>query len=95
MTDETEKVTEKNINIATDKERTWQSILFNCDCHSIDDVVLRLQKAIGCSEEQAFQYANTAEQFGCVTYFTGSQEECNKVAKPLAAIALDVVVEPI
>jgi ATP-dependent Clp protease adapter protein ClpS len=94
MVDVTKKDTDKNTNTATDKERTWQSILFNCDCHSIDDVVLRLQQAIGCSEEQAFQYATTAEKFGCVTYFTGSQEECNKVAKPLAAIALDVVVEP-
>lgn len=78
-----------------DTERKWQAILFNCDCHSIDDVVLRLQQAIGCTDEQGYLYARTAEKFGCVTFFTGTQEECNKVAKPLAAIALDVVVEPV
>lgn len=95
MSSSPRKSTQKNTNTALDKERTWQSILFNCDCHSIDDVALRLQQAIGCTEEQAYNYAATAEQFGCVTYFTGSQEECNRVAKPLASIGIDVVVEPL
>lgn len=91
----TKQSKETDTNTDIEIEKNWQAILFDCDCHSIDDVILRLQQAIGCTEEQAYLYAQTAEQFGCVTFFTGSKEECLKVAKPLTAIALDVVVESV
>src|SRR2546430_17144271 len=43
----------------------WMTILHNCDCHTFEQVVKQLQKAIGCSEakgwELAWQVHNTGK----------------------------------
>jgi ATP-dependent Clp protease adaptor protein ClpS len=75
------------------QDKNHEVILFNCDCHSFDTVVVQLMKATGCTEMQAVMYADVAEQFGLVTVFYGSREACIGVAKILASIALDVKVQ--
>ncbi|MCA9354903.1 MAG: ATP-dependent Clp protease adaptor ClpS [Candidatus Kaiserbacteria bacterium] len=78
-----------------EKEKRWHVLLFNCECHTYDDVVEAVTEAIGCTVEQAIQYALVAEQFGQVSIFTGSYEECRKVERPLVRIGLRSVVEPV
>ena len=35
----------------------WMTILHNCDCHTFEQVVKQLQKAIGCSEAKGWELA--------------------------------------
>jgi len=35
----------------------WITILHNCDCHTFEDVVKQLMKAIACSEEKGWEIA--------------------------------------
>jgi hypothetical protein len=85
----------KKRNAKTNLEKIWHVLLFNCECHSYDEVVSGLQEAIGCSAERALQYALVAEQFGCVSIFSGSHEECKKVERPLIRIGLRTAVEQV
>jgi hypothetical protein len=78
----------------TDKEKVWQVLLFNCECHSYDDVVEAHLEAIGCTVDQAIQYALVAEEFGYVSIFQGTYAECKKVVRPLLRIGLRGEVEP-
>ena len=73
-------------------DHEWRTVLSNCYCHSFDEVVEQLIKAIGCSTATASQLAHTAEQFSNVVVFNGSYEKCEKVAEVLGSIGLDVKV---
>ena len=35
----------------------WMTILHNCDCHTFEQVVRQLQKAIACSEAEGWEIA--------------------------------------
>ena len=35
----------------------WMTVLHNCDCHTFEEVVKQLMKAIGCSEERGWELA--------------------------------------
>ena len=65
-------------------------ILYNCDCHSFDEVILQLQKAAGYSEERAEEIANEAHFRGRAIAYTGSAEDCERVANVLRSIRLQV-----
>ncbi len=67
-----------------------QTVLFNCYCHSFDEVTEQLMKAIKCSSETASQLAKVAEMMGSVTVFRGDQRSCEAVADILGAIGLNV-----
>jgi len=71
---------------------SWQTILFNCNCHSFDDVIEQLMKAINCSSAKASQLAQVADQFGSVKVYEGDKEACERVADILGGIGLLVKV---
>jgi ATP-dependent Clp protease adaptor protein ClpS len=73
-------------------ELVWHTVLFNCYCHTFDEVIEQLMKAIGCSATTGSQLANVAEQFGSVSVYTGSEAQCEKVADILGSTGLDVKV---
>jgi ATP-dependent Clp protease adaptor protein ClpS len=68
----------------------WIVILYNCDCHTFDEVVGQLQKATGCTAERAWQIAVEAHYRGRAVAHTGSEEECDRAAAVLRAIRLRV-----
>jgi ATP-dependent Clp protease adapter protein ClpS len=68
-------------------------VVHNDNVHSFDEVILQLQKAIGCSEEKGEALAWEIHNNGKAVVFTGDLEECNKVAKILEEIELLVTVE--
>ena len=70
----------------------WNVILFNCNCHTFDDVIEQLMLAIGCSSEKASQLAQVADQFGEVKVYEGSNEDCERVANIIGSIGLVVKV---
>jgi ATP-dependent Clp protease adapter protein ClpS len=70
----------------------WMTILHNCDCHTFEDVVRQLQKAIGCSEAEGWDIAWQVHNTGKAVVKIGSETECVKVGNILAAIGLVVTV---
>ena len=42
----------------------WNTLLFNCNCHSFDDVARQLMKAIRVSYERGMNIANTVHTSG-------------------------------
>ena len=68
----------------------WIVILYNCECHTFDDVEMILQKATGCSLEKAEAIAMEVHTRGRAICFSGTQEECDRVAKIIASIRLQV-----
>ena len=65
-------------------------ILYNCDCHSFEQVEEQLQKAIGCTLEKAEAFAMEVHTTGRSIVFSGSDAECEKVANVLREIKLQV-----
>lgn len=65
-------------------------ILYNDDYHGMDEVVLQLQKATGCSIEQAALVMLEAHTLGRAVAHTGSQDECERAASVLRQIRLQV-----
>ena len=65
-------------------------ILYNCDCHTFEQVEEQLQKATGCTLEKAEAFAIEVDTTGRAIVFSGSDEECEKVANILRQIRLQV-----
>ena len=83
------KLTPKS-TLNTDSEHDWRTVLFNCYCHSQDEVLEQLMKALKCSSDTASKLMQVAETMGSVTVFRGDQEYCGKVADVLGATGLVV-----
>ncbi|MGI4790847.1 MAG: ATP-dependent Clp protease adaptor ClpS [Janthinobacterium lividum] len=65
-------------------------ILYNCDCHTFEQVITQLQKAIGCTEEKGEAFAMEVHTTGRSIVYSGSDTECEKVANVLREIKLQV-----
>ena len=70
----------------------WITILFNCDCHTFEDVVKQLMKAISCSEDRGWEIAWEVHNTGKSVVKVGPETECVRVGNILAAIGLVVTV---
>jgi len=70
----------------------WITILYNCDCHTFEDVVKQLVKAIGCSEDRGWEIAWEVHNTGKSVVKVGPETECVRVGNILAAIGLVVTV---
>jgi ATP-dependent Clp protease adapter protein ClpS len=66
----------------------WNTILFNCSCHTFDDVAKQLMKAIRVSYERGMDIANTVHTTGKAVVYTGHRERCEAVAMVLEDIGL-------
>jgi ATP-dependent Clp protease adaptor protein ClpS len=78
------------------EERTGETggpfvvILYNCDCHTFEQVEVQLQKATGCTLEKAEAFAKEVDTTGRAIVYAGSQEKCEQVAGILRQIRLQV-----
>jgi len=70
----------------------WMTILHNCDCHTFEEVVKQLMKAIGCSEERGWELAWQVHNTGKAVVKVAPEAECVRVGNILAAIGLIVTV---
>jgi len=68
----------------------WIVILYDCDCHSFDDVETILQKATGCSLEKAEAIALEVHTKGRAICYSGTEEDCERVARIIGSIRLQV-----
>ncbi|MBI3296846.1 MAG: ATP-dependent Clp protease adaptor ClpS [Elusimicrobia bacterium] len=70
----------------------WRVVLFNCECHTFDEVERQLTKAVHCSLSQARAWSWEVHSKGCAVVYTGAQERCEAVAAVLEDIRLTVKV---
>jgi len=68
----------------------WVVILYNCDCHTYDDVINILMKAIQCSADDAYKIAYEVDTKGSSVCFRGNRKECERVHNIIASIKLQV-----
>lgn len=68
----------------------WKTVLFNCDCHSFEQVIRQLVKAINCGRQRAEVLAWEAHRSGSAVVYQGHRERCEAVAAVLEEIALQV-----
>ena len=66
----------------------WKTILFNCECHTFDDVEAQLIKAIRCSLSQARKFSMEVHTQGSAVVYSGHKERCEAVAMVLEDIGL-------
>jgi ATP-dependent Clp protease adaptor protein ClpS len=70
----------------------WMTVLHNCDCHTFEEVVKQLMKAIACSEERGWELAWQVHNTGRAVVKVGAETECVRVGNVLASIGLVVTV---
>src|SRR5690348_967926 len=83
---------QKSPTDGTTRGLPWSTILFNCNCHSFDDVARQLMKAIRVSYERGMQIASVVHHSGKAVVYTGPRERCEAVAMVLEDIGLIVKV---
>jgi ATP-dependent Clp protease adapter protein ClpS len=71
----------------------WKVVLYNDDIHTFDEVILQLQKAIGCSAQRAEKIAFEAHHRGKAVAYSGEFNECFRVMGVLREIQLVVEIE--
>jgi ATP-dependent Clp protease adapter protein ClpS len=68
----------------------WVVILYNCDCHSYEEVIFQVQKATGYSLEKAQWITHEAHINGRAVTYTGALDDCERVLNVLRSIKLQV-----
>jgi len=71
----------------------WRTLLYNDDYHSIGEVVRQVQKATGYSVEKSFEITMEVHTKGIAVCYTGSLDDCERVAQILKEIKLTVEVD--
>jgi ATP-dependent Clp protease adaptor protein ClpS len=82
----------KKADDGTTKKDPWHTILFNCDCHTFDQVARQLMKAVRVSYDQGMAIASIVHTQGSAVVYTGHRERCEAVAMVLEDIKLKVKV---
>ena len=70
----------------------WRTILFNCGCHTFDQVETQLIKAVHCSLSKARRTSMEVHTKGSAVVYLGARERCEAVASVLEDIGLRVKV---
>src|SRR5258705_12509611 len=70
----------------------WMTILHNCDCHTFDQVVKQLMKAIACSEERGWELAWQVHNTGKAVVKAAPGTEGVRDGNSLAPSGLSVTV---
>lgn len=76
----------------SERETGWSVILYNCECHTFDQVERILIKAVRCGLAQARAYSTEVDTKGSAVVYQGALERCEAVADAIGAIGLQVKV---
>jgi ATP-dependent Clp protease adaptor protein ClpS len=82
----------KPVDSGGDADEPWKTILFNCECHTFDQVERILIKATRCSLAQARAWSNEVHVKGSAVVYTGPREHCEAAADVIGSIGLKVLV---
>ena len=83
---------EEEVRSETTVEPPWITILWNCDCHTFEQVARQLMKAIACSYDEGMAIAGRVHNDGKAVVRVGPKTECTRVGRILAEIGLRVSV---
>jgi len=89
---ETRPVVEEETGRETALPPPWITFLWNCDCHTFEQVANQLVKAIACSYDEGMAIAWRVHTEGKADVRVGPRAECERVARVLAEIGLQVTV---
>ncbi len=78
---------EESPEYGVDKNSPWRAILFNCSCHSFEEVITQLVKC-GLSHFQAEFTAYEVHFKGQAIVFEGSKTEASRITRSLTFIGL-------
>jgi ATP-dependent Clp protease adaptor protein ClpS len=92
VTTKTGEVVERDIDEDVGRDSGWRTILFNCECHTFDDVERQLIKAVRCTLSRARQISMEVHTKGSAVVYQGARERCEAVAEVLGSIGLLVKV---
>lgn len=70
----------------------WKTLLFNCDCHTFDEVEKVVMKATRCTLSRARQISSEVHTKGSAVVYSGPRERCEAVADVIGAVGLRVKV---
>ncbi len=73
-------------------ESGWKTVLFNCRCHTFDEVERQLIKATGCSLSRARAMSWEVHSKGSSVVYEGTAQRCEAAALILEDIGLIVQV---
>lgn len=90
MDDTSTDIREESQEDITHEDGPWVVILYNCDCHSFEEVTTQLQIATRCSASEAWRIAIQAHLTGRSLAYTGGKTECRNVERCLRSIRLQV-----
>lgn len=89
----TKPVVREDEDIGTGGGEGHTVFLFNCECHTFEEVIAQLCKAVpGMTEPEAEEIAWRVHTQGLAEVYKGSQGECDRVAKIISEIGLIVQV---
>ena len=89
---ESHPTVEQEVENVTAVEPPWVTILWNCDCHTFEQVARQLVKAIACSYDDGMAIAGRVHNDGKAVVRVGAKTECERVGRVLAEIGLRVTV---
>jgi len=89
---ETRPATGDETDQKTGQPPPWITFLWNCDCHTFEQVANQLVKAIGCSYDEGMAIAWRVHSEGKAAVRFGPRPECERVGRILAEIGLRVTV---
>ena len=84
---------DEEIDAGVQLDLPWNVILYNDNVHSFEEVILQVRKAAGVSIEKAVEITLEAHHKGRAICFSGSIENCTKVANILKEIRLHVEID--
>lgn len=86
-------IPEEVVDLGTGSGEGSKVFLFNCECHSFEEVISQLLKAVpGMTHPLAEELAWRVHTQGLAEVFRGSASECDRVAKVLGETGLIVQV---
>lgn len=84
----TAEVVEETTDQDAAADSAWKTVLYNCECHTFDEVERQLIKATRCSLSQARRFSTEVHMKGLAVVYTGAKERCEAVAMVLGEIGL-------
>lgn len=70
----------------------WKVVLYNCSCHTFDEVEKIVIKAVNCTLSRARAISNEVHTRGSAAIYEGHRERCEAVAEVVASVGLKVKV---
>lgn len=89
---ETRPAVEEGTTTGTAVAPPWMTILWNCECHTFEQVTQQLMKAIACSHDEGMAIAWRVHNDGRAVVRIGPRGECERVGRVLAQVGLRVTV---